>query len=309
VVARAHVRPLQRGRALLELDGSYIRRDDQIFRGIPSITPPDVLLLGARYELEAFDVAVRSRVRLTPIFSLALSLGYGMRNYGDGRSTDSFPAISKVYCVRDANGFCLRPQQVDDRVVPGFTSGTHFMRGGIGMRVDSRDNPYRPTRGVLFDADGGYSHGLADPSSYFRISSGLSGVINLYRKTHVLVLRAYAEMTLPTNDAPVPFTELTKLGGPDDLRGFTWGRFRDFSALLATIEYRWDIWMWADALLFVDYGGTFGFGYRDFQLDKLHPNVGIGIRLRTSRRVYLRFQVAYGWPDGVQFYVVSSAGP
>ena len=91
--------------------------------------------------------------------------------------------------------------------------------------------------------------------------------------------------------------------------GFTWGRFRDFSALLATIEYRWDIWMWADALLFVDYGGTFGFGYRDFQLDKLHPNVGIGIRLRTSRRVYLRFQVAYGWPDGVQFYVVSSAGP
>ncbi|HEX6835030.1 MAG TPA: BamA/TamA family outer membrane protein, partial [Polyangia bacterium] len=101
-------------------------------------------------------------------------------------------------------------------------------------------------------------------------------------------------------DAAVPFTELATLGGPDSLRGFRAGRYRDFSTLLFSAEYRWPIWMWADAILFVDYGGAAGQRFAGLGVDSLHPDLGAGIRVRTSRHVMARAQLAYGFPDGVQ---------
>jgi hypothetical protein len=307
-IIRAHLQPIQPRQLVLAFDVAFMRRDDQIFNGIASITPPDVPLIRSRFATNAFDLTARVRFRPQMRFSVGLLAMFGVRRYSDGRNTSSDPGIAEAYCIRTPDGWCL-PGGPDDRLVPAFHEGTQFIRTGANLRFDSRNNVNKPTSGFLLDVDGTYSHGLADPSSYFQVAGAASGVINLWRGTHVLVLRLASQMVLPTGDEVVPFTELVTLGGPDNMRGFPWGRFRDYTSLMATAEYRWTIWIWAEAMLFVDYGGTFGRSFQNFSFADMKPDVGIGIKVRSSRAVVVRLQLAYGFPDGVQFYLVTTAGP
>jgi outer membrane protein assembly factor BamA len=235
------------------------------------------------------------------LFSVGVGANFGVRRYGDGRRSGD-PTISEVYCVRTIGGAC-QIGTVDDNLVPFFNEGTQFLRGIASMRLDTRDSRARPTIGFLADVSGEYSHGLGDPSSYFRSNGLAEGAINLYRHSHVLVLRFTTSLVMPTSQSPVPFSELVVLGGPDTMRGFKWGRFHDYSSIIASAEYRWPVWMWVDGIAFVDYGGTFGRYYQDISASRMFPDVGGGFRVRTSRRVYVRTQVAYGWPDGWQAYV------
>jgi outer membrane protein assembly factor BamA len=114
---------------------------------------------------------------------------------------------------------------------------------------------------------------------------------------------------IPTNNQPVPFTELVVLGGPDDLRGVRWGLYRDYSGALFTAEYRWPVWMWMDASLFTDAGGVFGPHWQNFSVQKLVPDVGFGVRIRTATSFVMRMQVAWSPADGWQFFVAATAVP
>ncbi len=307
VVARAHFRPFRPHRLQLDLDTGYVRRNDQIFNGIASITPPDVELVRTRFALESFDFAARLRVRPKAQFSLGLLTQFGLRRFGDGRPYNHQPSLSGPYCLR-INGLCVGTKP-DERLVPGFAEGTQFVRVGAGLRLDTRQSQSKPHGGVLLQADGAYSVGLGDPSTYFQVAGSATGIINLYHGTHLLVLRLQSQMVIPTGNEIVPFSELVTLGGPDNLRGFAWQRFRDFTSVIASAEYRWTIWMWAEGMLFADYGGTFGQSFKNFGTDGLYPDVGVGIRVRTSSKVFMRLQFAYGFPDGPQLYFVTTAGP
>ncbi len=112
-------------------------------------------------------------------------------------------------------------------------------------------------------------------------------------------------------DTPIPFTEMVTLGGPDDLRGFKPGRFRDASSLLATVEYRWPVWMWMDGTLFADYGGVLGPAFSNFSFSTLRPDVGIGFRMHTSDKFVLRIQAAWGFGDegGFRLVIAGNGGP
>ncbi len=305
VVADALLRPVPSGRAAtVEVESAYTLRDDQVFRAIPSIGGDRG---PSRFLLNAFDLWVRPRVRLLPRqASLVFATQLGVRRYDDGRPGGD-PPIASVYCVR-VLGRC-EVGTVDERLVPGFATGTDFLRGGLSLHVDTFDRPTTPSAGVQIDIGGQYTHGLDDPSSYFHTAALFGVAVDLWQRSHILFLRVTSELVLPTNDAPVPFTELATLGGPDSLRGFRAGRFRDYSTLLFSAEYRWPIWMWADAMLFVDYGGTGGRAFSGFGLGSLHPDVGAGIRVRTSQHVYARVQLAYGFFEGVQLQLALGAGP
>ena len=304
VVAGALLRPVPSGRRVtLDVEGSYMLRDDQVFRAIPTRGPDRG---NSRFTLDAFDLWLRPRVALAPHASLIFAGQLGVRRFADGRDGGD-PPISEVYCVR-VLGRC-EVGTVDERLVPGFAAGTDFLRGGVALHVDTLDRPTAPSAGVQLDVGGHYSHGLGDPSSYFHTMASFGVVVNLWQRSHVLWLRAAAELVLPTNDAPVPFTELAVLGGPDSLRGAPYGRFRDLSTLLVTAEYRWRIWMWADAMLFADYGGAAGRAFAGLGWASLEPDLGAGIRIRTSQHVMARVQLAYGFYDGVQLSLTLGAGP
>jgi hypothetical protein len=305
IVIDLWARPLRPTRFTLDLDTQLRRRDDQIFQGIVSLTPPEVPLERTRFSLTSFDFAVRVGFHATSRLRLGLLSQLGVRRYADGRPIDSGPSISQAYCVRFAPHCPLALPS--DRYVPGFNTGSQFVRGGLSVTFDARDNPARPARGLLLDARATYTRGLDDPSSYFTLRGTVAGYIDLNRGLHVLMLRLRSDMVLPAGNDFVPFTELAILGGADDLRGFAWGRFRDYGSILATVELRWHVWLWADAVLFADYGGTFGKGFSGFSFDRLYPDVGAGVRIRTSSRVLFRVQAAYGFPDGLQFYLTAGA--
>jgi outer membrane protein assembly factor BamA len=182
-----------------------------------------------------------------------------------------------------------------------------MVRGGVWVEVDTRDNWYRPASGAVADIGVEYSHGLGfDHSSYFRMHAGLSAALDLWQRARVLLVSVSADDVEPTGATPVPFTELVVLGGPSSLRGARPGRFRDLSSLLMSAEYRWPLWMWADASLFVDYGGVFGRGFDGFAIDKFQPDVGGGLRVRTSRELFFGLQTAYGFSEGWQLFLAAT---
>jgi outer membrane protein assembly factor BamA len=308
VYAQVAGRPTPSVRALeLGLRAVYNRRNDQLFHGIGPVTDSRRIQPASRYAIDAVDTGGALTLKALPGLSLGLDAGFGLQRFGNGRQIGSDLPIAEVYCLR-ALGRCV-PGVVDPVRVPGFDRGTQFVRVGGMARLDSRDNWYRPSSGGLVELGLHYTHGVGfDRSQYLRGSGALSGVLDLWQRSRVLVVRVAAELLEPIGSAPVPFTELVTLGGPDSFRGFRAGRFRDFSSLLFAAEYRWPIWMWMDASLFAEYGGVFGRRFTGFSIERMRPDVGAGVRLRSSDAFYVRAQAAYGWGEGWQFFLSLNTG-
>jgi outer membrane protein assembly factor BamA len=310
-------RPTPADRAFeVHLSAVYNRRNDQVFAGIgyaddkliqkrPSgqYTEP-----WSRYAIDAVDAIGKLTMALKPGLFVDVATGFGLRRFGNGRTLGVDGPITTVYCVRDLAGLCV-PGTVDEWRVPGFHRGTQFFRAGVDLRADSRDNWYQPSSGALVEVGAEFSHGLgSDESEYVRVHGALSAVLDLWRRSRTLILRIEANDLEPTGTTPVPFSELVVLGGPDTFRGFRPGRFRNYSSLFAGAEYRFPIWMWMDFTLFAEYGGVFGRGFDGFAIERMRPDVGGGLRLRSSETFFARAQAAYGWGDGWQFFFSLNTG-
>ena len=297
------VRPTRDGRRTqLRLALEYQRRDDQYFNGIGSFHA------GSRYSIDAVRGVVGLRVRVQRMFTVGLGGESAIKRFGEGNARAGDPGIAEVYCVR-VLGRCVSGT-VDPRQVPGFAEGTQFARGSLSFALDTRDRPFEPAAGLLVGGSADYTHGLgADASSYFRVTGQLGAAISVWRRSHTFVLRATTSVVEPTNDVPVPFSELLVLGGPDSLRGVRPGAFRDSSLLLFSGEYRWPVWMFADAALFVDYGGTFGQNFRDFDARRLYWDIGAALRVMTRSQFLFRVGLAYGFSGGGIQMFIAGGGP
>jgi hypothetical protein len=80
-----------------------------------------------------------------------------------------------------------------------------------------------------------------------------------------------------TPGAPVPFTELAAIGGGELMRGFTPGRLLGRSAAVATLRYRWPIWVWLDGSIQIATGNVFDAHLSNFDLALLRLSGAIGI--------------------------------
>ena len=292
-----------RWRTQAQLALGYLQRDDQYFNGIGPIHD------GSRYAIHAFDATAGAPTRIARPLSIKVGAEGAIKRFGNGDPRSGDPAIGAVYCVR-VLGRCL-DGVVDPRQVPGFDRGTQFLRGSASLLLDTRNNGFEPTAGFMLSALADYTHGLGfDRSSYFRLTGTAGLALSVWQHSHTFVLRATTSVIEPTNDVPVPFSELLVLGGPDSLRGFRVGAFRDSSLLLFSGEYRWPIWMYADAALFVDYGGTFAQNFRDFSASGLRWDLGTALRITTRSQFFIRLGIAYGFGGGgVQLIVSGGSGP
>ncbi|MCU1278163.1 MAG: hypothetical protein JWM53_1709 [bacterium] len=303
-------RPTPPDRALeVGVRAIYNRRNDEVFTGIGFTTDDrNTIARASRYAVDAFDAGGRLTYAATRTVFVDVDTMFGLRRFGNGRSIGSERPIEQVYCVRDLIGQCV-PGTVDEVQVPGFARGTQFFRAGADLRIDSRDNWYRPSSGALVELGLDWSHGLGfDQSDYVRLHAAISAVLDLWQRSRALIVRIEAHDLEPIGTAAVPFSELIVLGGPDTFRGFRPGRFRNFSSLFAGVEYRWPIWMWMDASIFSEYGGVFGQHFEGFNFDRMKPDVGAGVRLRSSDTFFARAQVAYGWGDRWQLFFSVNTG-
>jgi outer membrane protein assembly factor BamA len=242
--------------------------------------------------MNALVTQVALRVRPVRGLSLLALVSTGLKRFDNGDRIGDVPGILFVF---------------DPATIPGFVHGTTYVRAGIGFDLDTRDTPVRAAAGLVVHGAFDYTHGIdGDAATYERLAGSVGIPIDLWSRTHVLWLSAATALTWQ-NDAPVPFSELPTLGGPNDLRGFRFQDFRDFTSFYATAEYRWPIWMWVDGALFFDYGGVFGKNYSGFGARRMQPDVGVALRLVTSERFLIRMQLGYGFGEGFNFSVSGSA--
>jgi outer membrane protein assembly factor BamA len=170
------------------------------------------------------------------------------------------------------------------------------------FRFDSRDITVNAWRGLYLDAqaifygptlggDNAYQMAQVDYRQYRRINQ---------RDGRVLAWQLVSRMTF----GEVPYSEMSQLGSPFGLRGYTWGQYRDKSMLYLMTEYRHTFcrrdgslsrhgmvtWIGAGSIYDLEPGGS-GIGS---PTNRWLPNVGVGYRLEVQPRLNMRLDFGIG---------------
>ncbi len=190
--------------------------------------------------------------------------------------------------------------------VPGF-GGADFLSAGVGLALDfSQAGGLHAPRvfqgtvlllGVRYGTDIS-TRPASGPLSYVRTSAELRQFVPVpfLPFDRRLALRARLERTSAPGDDAVPFYELSTLGGPEDLRGYRYDRFRDQGSLLLTAEYRYPIFNAFDAVLFADAGQVFD-AFDEIGIGRFHTDFGGGFQIYGGQGIAARLEVAFK-PDG-----------
>ncbi len=145
----------------------------------------------------------------------------------------------------------------------------------------------------------------AEGGSFSRFSAEVQGQIPLGTRSRRLAFRARTTHGAPDAGEEIPFYLLDTIGGATTLRGFAEDRFRDRHTLLMNLEYRWEVWSYADFALFSDAGKVFD-RLADLGLSRLKSSLGFGVRFHTPGGLQLRIDVARS-NEGFRVHV--GAGP
>nr|MCU0550960.1 BamA/TamA family outer membrane protein [Leptolyngbya sp. Prado105] len=179
-------------------------------------------------------------------------------------------------------------------------TGSTVLGIGPNLTFDHRDNPYSPVRGWYLEAT----------TLHYRKAWGSQFQYNEYhldfRKYHTLSNRHFLGWQIVGNfaDGNVPLRELNRLGGPNLMRGYVGGRYRDRQLLAAQTEYRIPIgrfFVWAAFASIGKVSRDVGdlWTTRDWRL-----GYGTGIRMLVNkqRKIYSRLDFALNDQFKPHFY-------
>jgi len=180
------------------------------------------------------------------------------------------------------------PEAVDqgifDAVPTAFESGILAWRSQLEVVLDTRGGSDRPASdtGVRVSASASHAVSFERPSEdqWLHYRGGIGGFVNTgYFRT--IGLRLQATFVDPLREAGVPFTELVSVRQLTE--HVSSDRLLGRSALWATLEYRWPIWVILDGIVDVSFGNVFGPRLDDFEPDLLRWSVGFGVVTTGSR--------------------------
>lgn len=191
----------------------------------------------------------------------------------------------------------------DTSKLVGFADGANTLELDATLTVDTRDSEAAPSSGMFVDM---FAGGVPPVNRYRYGHWGaeVTGFIDLYKKTRVLVLRGGIEAVEGSDDR-IPFSSLPRLGGPTRLRGYRLDRFRDEKTALATVEYQYPIHEILSGALFVDAGRVANNYERLTELGNWRVGVGAGLRVRTKDHSLFALDLAYG-KDGVLVFFTTT---
>jgi Omp85 superfamily domain len=209
---------------------------------------------------------------------------YSIGDFGAKQKGDE-PSIEEVY---------------DTTRLVGFGERAPVLETDLNVIVDLRDVAGATSSGGYLELFAGKAPELGR-FGFWHHGAEVTGYIDLYRRTRVLVLRAMVE-GVDGKDEDIPFSELPRLGGPNRLRGYPLGRFRDEKVALGTVEYHYPVHQFVAGSLYCDVGHV-GKSYGDMLDDRWKAGFGAGLIVRSRDHQLFTFDVAYG--EGVQIHLTT----
>ncbi|MEX1131648.1 MAG: BamA/TamA family outer membrane protein [Flavobacteriales bacterium] len=215
--------------------------------------------------------------------------------------------IGGIFDATNTKATDLNPVMTADRNVLENGANTRNRGLGLVMEYDSRDMPVNAYTGMFLDLS------VVNYGKHFGGQSNFWTVDLDYRQYKPLAHRRTLAWQLRsrTSYGEVPWTEMAQIGTPWDLRGYTWGQYRDKLMAYGMTEYRhmfnrkrpnkrgsmesrWG----AVACVGV---GTVAPDYSS--IPAALPNGGVGIRFETEKRANVRIDYGRGAYGSSAFYV------
>ncbi|MCI0428086.1 MAG: BamA/TamA family outer membrane protein [Nitrospiraceae bacterium] len=209
---------------------------------------------------------------------------------------DFSAALTGRLLIADAKGSGRLPPTPAS--VTGNNSSMTALAIEPSLLYDSRDNPFRPTRGWFAESAFTYTDQVdRNQFRYLGYRLDVQRYIPVFHDDRVLLLRGYLAKQDSVGGGSIPFYELNLLDLNNGLRGFDRGRWQDEGALLFNAEWRYPVWQDVEGSIFVDEGQVFN-NYKDVRLKDFRYSAGAGFRFVTNRKFAFRIQVAAS-EDGV----------
>ena len=172
--------------------------------------------------------------------------------------------------------------------IPGVEGGL-VTRFGAHIVWDRRDNINYTSRGSYLNA----ALMVADG----HLGSDYDFIRYLIDARYFLPLPAFQTLAFQFYSAympgDVPFILLPKLGGPNRMRGYYEGRYRDHLYIMLQSEYRVSIWRWIGMVAFVS-AGDVASSIRAFSPRTAKVAGGLGLRFSLSAEDRLNLRIDYG---------------
>jgi outer membrane protein assembly factor BamA len=204
-----------------------------------------------------------------------------------------------VGLVLQLSGSLARDVSAGVAADPDFQrQGPRVLNTGLGLtvRYDSRDVPVNAWEGLLLAATlTGYAPVLGGTSSWSSLGLDYRQYVQVARPGSTLAWQVKYRSAF--GDAP--WSELSLVGTPWDLRAYRWGQYRDRTALTAVVEYRFMLPFPPESLWsHLGFAGWLGVGALGPQawpdLSHVLPAAGAGLRVELLRRITFRLDVGFG---------------
>lgn len=248
--------------AFFDLRFEGVHRPDLIFHGLgPRTLQSD----RTRYGLDKLQV--RPVFETTWWRSSRITVEGGVRyiNFRDDACCDDPSLSSKI-----ADGTFTAPPGYDQ----GYTAT--FQRGEL--TVDSREARPASQTGVRVELHVEQGSNIRRPSdNWVRYGGSVGGFVDIHNNRTLSLAVTTLFVDPLTAGATIPFTEQVVLGGSGPMRGYLYGRLVDRSAAIATLKYRWPIWVYLDGSLQAAVGNVFGPQLEDFKPALLRLSTVIGV--------------------------------
>lgn len=158
---------------------------------------------------------------------------------------------------------------------------------------DTRDNIYFPRSGDYAELVlRTHPKFLGSTTQCSSIALDVRKYFSLF-SSHVLA----TQFVLQVQSGDVPFTELTRFGGENLMRGYYAGRYRDKNMMALQAEYRLPLF-WRFGM--VAFGGLANVANKlqKFDFNTLKPSYGVGLRLLFDKKENIWIRLDFGFGKG-----------
>lgn len=171
----------------------------------------------------------------------------------------------------------------------------------LGFTADTTDRPFYPTLGMRYGASTEVAgQFLGGDTSFIKYEGDWSTYHKVGSNDQVVALRIMGGIS----PGELPSQEKFRVGGPDSVRSYDYGKWRGEAMLVSNAEYRFKISENVQGVVFADAGRAWNHD-DEIKLADLKAAVGLGVRFETPLGM-MRLDYGLGKEGGKVFF---SIGP